>query len=58
MVYLPFLSNLIAIIGTISKIFDSLMTSHLTEICIMSIGKEQHGFVEGKSSLTRGCPGG
>ena len=42
----------IAIIGTTSKIFDSLMASHLTDICILSIVKEQHGFVKGKSTLT------
>lgn len=42
----------IAIIGTISKIFDAIMTDNISEICLMHIINNQHGFVKGRSTLT------
>lgn len=42
----------IAIIGTISKIFDSIVASNLNELCIIFIIRNQHGFVKGRSTLT------
>lgn len=42
----------IAIIGTISKIFDSIVANNLAEICMLFIVDSQHGFVKGRSTLT------
>ena len=42
----------IAIIGTVSKIFDSIAVEHLIDTCILFIVKNHHGFVKGRSTLT------
>ena len=42
----------IVILGTVSKIFDSIAAKHLTDTCILLIVKNQHGFVKGRSTLT------
>ena len=42
----------IAITGTISKIFDSIMAKHLTDLCILYSINHQHGFVKGRFTIT------
>lgn len=42
----------IAIIGTISKIFDSTVAMKLSELCLQFIIQNQHGFVKGRSTIT------
>lgn len=42
----------ISIMGSISKILDTIVTEKMTILCISKIINEQHGFVEGRSTLT------
>lgn len=42
----------ISIMGSVAKIFDSIMTEKLTSMYVKFIIKEQHGFVKGRSTLT------
>lgn len=42
----------IAIIGIISKVLDSIVANHLSEICLLFIIRNQHGFVKGRSTVT------